>query len=141
MPKKYRRVLIAGTFNTLHLGNLWLLAKAREMSKCLMLILTNDGNNKKWYARPFRERAADIEVTGLVDIIVEGKKKDKDYWVRQFKPNLIVLGYNQKLPQNIPNCKVIRMPRHGGYSTRRYYMEQLKRLFSNNSIDLQTSHP
>jgi pantetheine-phosphate adenylyltransferase len=75
MKKKYRKVVVGGTFDRLHLGHKALLRKAFEVGKIVYIGLTSDEmvRNKPYAERilPYEHRLKDllkfIEVNGYTD--------------------------------------------------------------------------
>lgn len=78
----------------------------------LIVVLAHDSHNKKPYAIPAHDRMGNLESLGIADEIVIGDAKDYEKVVEKYKPDVIVIGYDQTMPKNIKtNAKIIRMPR------------------------------
>src|SRR3989344_3786815 len=89
-PDNRTVVLTGGTFNSLHLGHEYLLKKSKTLGDYLVVVLANDKHDKKPNAVPAKLRIADKVVVGSPNSFVGV--------VHRFKPKIIVLGYDQKLP-------------------------------------------
>ncbi len=117
-------VLIGGKFNKIHQGHLWLLKKAKSLGDKLVVVLANDVHNKRPYSLPAAKRKKLLAATKIPDRIVVGDPKDYFKVVKRFKPDVIVLGYDQKLPprtaEKIRDMKirVVKFRKYGNYSSR-----------------------
>lgn len=63
-----------------------------------MVVLSHDAHNKKPNAVPARTRKAWIEALGVADRVVVGDPHGFAATLRREKPDLLVLGYDQRLP-------------------------------------------
>ena len=116
MPTK--KILVGGSFNSIHPGHIYFLKEAKKLGDKLIVVLTNDKNNKKPYAIPAKERKRLLKFLNIADKIFIGGSKDKIKIVKKVKPDIIALGYDQKLPDGLDNFKHIRIKKLGGHSTR-----------------------
>lgn len=118
-------VLIGGKFNTIHKGHLWFLKKAKALGDGLVVVLANDVHNKRPYALPAAKRKKLLAATKIPDRIVVGDRKNYFKVIGKFRPAVIVLGYDQKLPprtrSRIKNLgiKIVKLRKHGNYSSRK----------------------
>lgn len=119
------KVLVGGKFNRLHPGHLWFLARAKSLGQ-LIVVLAHDEHNKRAYARSATERKKALEELRIADKVVVGSPAAFVNVLRKFKPDVIVLGYDQKLPDKSTSdyvkkakIKIVRLGRHGSYSTRK----------------------
>jgi len=111
------KVLTGGCFNKLHPGHKYLLKKAKSFGY-LIVVLTNDKNNKKKNAIPAKLRKQNLEKLKIADKIVIGHPSDFMKVVKKEKPDIIVLGYDQKLPvkkSDIKGIVVKRFKKYGNY--------------------------
>ena len=120
---KKRIVLTGGKFNRVHPGHTWLLKKAKKLGY-LIIVLASDAHNKRPYARPEKERKTAIEKLKIADKVVVGSSKKFSYVIRKFHPNIIVLGYDQKMPDKETRqiaekmkIKIVKFRKHGNYRT------------------------
>ena len=122
MTKKI--ILTGGKFNKIHPGHIWLLNKAKKLGY-LVVVLAHDKHNRRSYAMPAKERKIMIEKLKIADKVVVGSPKSFVGVVKKYKPNVIVLGYDQKLPDKVTEeyarknkIKIIRLGKYGRHSTR-----------------------
>ena len=119
------RVLAGGCFNKIHEGHLYFLKEARKLGDELVIVLANDSHNKKPYAAPMAERKEQVENLGIADKIVEGDAEGFVETVLRENPEIIALGYDQKLPKDVKeklaklNVKVTHIRKFGDFSTAR----------------------
>lgn len=118
------KVLAGGCFNALHPGHVYFLKEAKKLGDILVVVLTNDANNKKPYAVPSEKRKASLQNIGIVDKIVVGMAEDFSAVVKNERPDIIALGYDQQLMEptkkevNEMGVSVKRIGKLGNFSTR-----------------------
>lgn len=124
---KYRSgktvVLTGGKFNHIHPGHVRLLKRCRSLGY-LIVVLAHDSRNKKPYAVPVRQRKKNLEKLKMADRVVVGSPASFAGVVRRYRPDIIVLGYDQKLPDRETQktvremgIRVVRCRRFRNYST------------------------
>lgn len=113
-----KKILVGGCFNSIHPGHIYFLKEAKKLAGKLIVVLTNDKNNKKPYAIPAKERKRLLESLNIADEILIGDPGDKTKIVKKVKPDIIALGHDQKLPEGLEGFKYIRIKRLGNYSTK-----------------------
>lgn len=113
-----KKVLAGGSFNTIHPGHVYFLNEAKKLGDELIVVLTNDKNNIKPYAVLARERKKLLKSLGIADKILIGDSKDKTKIIKKIKPDLVVLGYDQDIPNSLEGVKVVRINKLGDYSTK-----------------------
>jgi cytidyltransferase-like protein len=91
-------VFAAGCFNRVHPAHLRLLRQAKVLGDRLVVVLSNDAHNKKPNAVPAAERKARLESYGVADEVVVGEADSFAESLRKVAPGILVLGYDQKLP-------------------------------------------
>jgi len=117
-------VLTGGKFNHIHPGHVWLLRKAKKLG-FLVVVLAHDRHNKRDYATAAGTRKKEIEKLKIANRIVIGSPTSFVTVVRKYKPNVIVLGYDQKLPPGTEEyirkhkIAILRFRKHGTYATRK----------------------
>jgi len=118
-------ILTGGKFNRIHPGHLWLLKRAKKLGY-LVVVIANDSHNKKPYAVPANKRKKMIEALDIADKVVIGAPKKFVRVVHRFRPSVIVLGYDQKLPDKETKeavkkmkIRVVRFKKYGRYRTRK----------------------
>jgi FAD synthetase len=119
-----KKVLAAGCFNIIHPGHIYFLKSAKKLGDELIVILANDENNRKQYAAPAIEREKLLRSLNIADKIFIGDAKDKSKIVKEIKPDIIALGYDQKMPDSLDNFEFVRINKFADYSTNRIYMKQ-----------------
>jgi len=113
-----KKVLVGGCFNIIHPGHIYFLKRAKKLGDELIIILTNDENNKKPYAISAKERRKLLKSLNIADKILIGHLKDKAKIVEKVKPSIIALGYDQELPDGLDSFPNIQIKRLGKYSTK-----------------------
>lgn len=97
-PDKPVTVFAAGCFNRVHAAHRRLLRQARVLGDRLVVVLSNDAHNKKPNAVPSARRKEWVEALGVADRVVIGDADGFAATLRREKPDILVLGYDQKLP-------------------------------------------
>jgi len=116
---KKLKVLAGGCFNKIHLGHIYFLNKAKALGY-LVVVLTNDKNNKKPYAVPAKERKKQLAALKIADKIIIGHPTNYMKTVKKVNPDIIALGYDQELPKGIDtDAKIVRIRKFRNYSTRK----------------------
>ncbi len=94
-----------------------MLKEARKLGDELIVILSSDTHNKKPYAVPAAIRLKWIKDLKIADSVRIGKENSFAKSLLEEKPDILVLGYDQKIPDEetetlIKNLgiKVIRLP-------------------------------
>jgi FAD synthetase len=96
-----KTVMIFGTFDNLHDGHRALIRQATEHGDRIIAIVARDETVKKVKGHTPKchecERVAELLQIDVIDDIVLGYgDKDKMQVVRDNKPNVVLLGYDQK---------------------------------------------
>ena len=125
-----KTVLIGGKFNHIHPGHIWLLKKAKKLGK-LVVVIAHDSHNKREYALSAKQRKKNLEALKIADKVVIGSPTSFFGVVKRYKPYVIVLGYDQKMPPGVePYVKKLRIAimkfrKHGSHSTRKLLQANL----------------
>jgi FAD synthetase len=108
-----------GTFDHLHLGHEYFLKKAKELGDQLIVVVARDSTVLKVKKhKPHQSeivRKSALEKLGIVDKVILGNAgEDKYLSIREEKPDIIALGYDQKFfIENLKNefnfIKIIRI--------------------------------
>ncbi len=112
MPK----VLAGGCFNRLHPGHIYFLRQAKKYGK-LTVVVAHDAHNRKLHCIPAAKRKKALEALGIADKVVIGSDKNFSRVVEKEKPDIIVLGYDQKNPVRGFKGRIVRIGRHGHHNT------------------------
>ena len=100
MSKSKKTVMIFGTFDFFHAGHLSFLTQARAYGERLIAVVARDKTVKMVKGeKPFhgeKERVNILRHIDLIDEVIMGNERDMYAVIRRQKPNVIVLGYDQK---------------------------------------------
>ncbi len=92
-------VMVFGTFDYLHAGHENLFTQAKGLGSYIVAVIALDKtvNNIKGNMPDHNEklRAENLRATGWASKVVLGDQKDKTKAIKQFKPDIIALGYDQ----------------------------------------------
>lgn len=91
-------VFTAGCFNRLHKAHVRMLHNARALGDRLVVVLANDAHNKKANAVPAAVRKGRLEALGIADKVVVGQPNSFAESLRRERPDVLALGYDQRLP-------------------------------------------
>jgi FAD synthetase len=128
-----RRALAFGTFDLLHPGHEHFLREARSHGDHLTVIVARDETVRAVKGRPpaqdERERLAAVRALPFVDDARLGELGDKMRVVRDARPDVICLGYDQRaftdeLTTAFPDIPVMRL---APYEPERYKSSKMKR--------------
>ena len=111
------RVLVFGTFDHFHPGHQFVLSEAQKRGE-LFVVIARDSNVKKlknldatW---PEEKRKAVVQEAFPSAHVMLGDRENFLAPVEAVKPDLILLGYDQKLPPGVTEadfpCPVERLP-------------------------------
>lgn len=117
--RRYIRVgLIGGVFDILHIGHIHILREAKEKVDVLIAIIATDDTVKKMKNRePLHTQEWRREViTSLkyVDAAIIGDEKEFRIPIIRVNPDVIILGYDQKIPpgisgEDLENREVVKL--------------------------------
>ena len=120
-------ILTGGKFNKIHPGHIWILKKSKRLGT-LVVVLAHDKHNKRSYAVSAGKRKKMIESLRIADKVVVGSSTGFVGVVKKYKPNVIVLGYDQKIPDKITDdyikknkIKTIKFKKYGSHSTKKLH--------------------
>jgi len=115
------RILATGTFDLLHPGHIYFLTQARALGDELFVIVARDSNvtHKPKPIVPEEQRLDMVNALGMVDKALLGSEKDMFEPLKQIRPDIIALGYDQHFDceflekeltkRGLPS-KVVRIP-------------------------------
>lgn len=117
-----KKVMVFGTFDGLHEGHFYLFREAKKHGDYLTVIIARDETVEKVKGRlpqkPEKQRLKEVSEVSQVDKAVLGDLDDKYKVIKKFKPDIIVLGYDQfvftyKIPKILIdlnlNTQIIRL--------------------------------
>lgn len=96
------RVLCTGTFDLLHPGHLNYFEQAKKYGDYLIVVVARDSSAQaegKTLKFSEQERLAHVASQKIVDKALLGNEGDKLKIVEQEKPDVICLGYDQKISE------------------------------------------
>ncbi len=118
-----KTVMIFGSFDILHYGHLHLFKHAREYGEKLVAVLGRDTTIRKMKSiDPFHteeERFEILKQFGLIDEVVLGHEDDVYKVLKEVRPDIIALGYDQhifvdRLAERITDfgldTRIVRLP-------------------------------
>jgi len=125
-----KKVILFGAFDLLHKGHEYFLREAKKKGDYLIVVVGREERIKKLKGEiPLiseRERVAEIRKLGVADKVVLGDKKDRYKVLREVKPEVICLGYDQKA--NIEKLKKFgKIIRLNSYSEKKYKSSLIKK--------------
>ena len=100
-------VFTAGCFNRLHKAHFTMLVHARGLGNRLVLGISHDAHNKKPNAVPMELRWERLSALGIADEVVIGDKDKFSGTLERVDPQILVLGFDQKLPDEATEQLVI----------------------------------
>ncbi|MBI4163264.1 MAG: adenylyltransferase/cytidyltransferase family protein [Candidatus Aenigmarchaeota archaeon] len=93
------KVLCGGRFNFLHSGHEYFLKKAKDHGDYLVVVIAHDAHNlKREEKKEMEQRKKQIESLGIADTVLIGDPEDFFKVVVKEKPQVIALGWDQRLP-------------------------------------------
>ena len=95
------KVLVFGTFDTIHKGHVHFLKESRKYGDCLIVVVSRDSTalevKGRYPEKGERERLGNIMKLGLADKALLGNPgSDKYNIIEYIKPDVICLGYDQE---------------------------------------------
>jgi len=97
------RVMATGVFDILHPGHVMFLREAKKLGDELYVVVARDSTAEKLKHKPIMDeemRRFMVESLKPVDRAVIGYEDDMYRIVEEIKPDIIVLGYDQKFSEN-----------------------------------------
>ena len=91
-------VFVAGCFNRVHKAHLRTLRLARALGDRLVVVLAHDAHNHKPGAVSAQERRLRMLELGVADQVVVGAAGNFAESLRRERPDILALGYDQRLP-------------------------------------------
>lgn len=97
------KVMCFGTFDVLHPGHLSYLQQAKAFGGCLIVVIARD-KTKKLQNKPLlfneKERLKIIQALKIVDEAILGDLNDKLRIIKNKRPDVLCLGYDQEADEN-----------------------------------------
>lgn len=99
-----KKVMCAGTFDIIHPGHLYYLSEAKKHGDKLIVVVARDKTSQKFKgSKPVhneKERLEAVRMLKIVDKAVLGKQGNIFDIIREIKPDVICLGYDQSVQKH-----------------------------------------
>lgn len=122
--KNIKKILVGGCFNIIHPGHIYFLQTAKCFGNYLIVVLTNDKNNLKEYKTGTLDRIKMLKELKIIDKIVVGDENNFYKAIDNEKPDMVVLGHDQTLPDKKNNKKYFfetySLKKYKKYETKKY---------------------
>ncbi len=96
-----KKVMAFGTFDVFHPGHTSYLAQAKKLGEYLIVVVARDETVLKVKKQEVRNkeqmRVEILKQSGLADEVVFGSLVDRYAVIEKYKPDIIALGYDQKI--------------------------------------------
>ena len=118
------KVMATGTFDLLHMGHIYYLREAKKLGDELFVVVARDSTVRKLKHEPVTPeemRVGLIRELKMVDEAVLGHEDDMYAVLKEIKPDIIALGYDQihdeekirkELKKRKLDAKVVRLPKY-----------------------------
>jgi FAD synthetase len=93
------RVMATGVFDILHLGHIYFLEEAKKLGDELIVVVATDKTAEQMKHNPITSQDMRVKMVAAlkpVDKAVMGYEGDRYTIVKEMKPDIIALGYDQK---------------------------------------------
>jgi FAD synthetase len=122
--EKMVKVMATGTFDLLHMGHIYYLKEAKKLGDELFVVVARDSTVRKLKHEPVTPeemRIGLIRELKMVDEAVLGNEDDMYAVLKEIKPDIIALGYDQihdeekirkELKKRKLDAKVVRLPKY-----------------------------
>jgi len=116
--------MATGTFDLLHMGHIYYLKESKKLGDRLVVVVARDSTVRKLKHEPITPEEMRLDIIKelkIVDEAVLGHKDDMYATVKEIKPDIIALGYDQvhdekKIEQELKKRKlvarVVRLPKY-----------------------------
>ena len=106
--------MCAGTFDIIHPGHLYFFSEAKKFGDKLIVVVARDETTERMKGKkPLhneKERLEAVRSLEIVDKAVLGKSGSIFNIVEEIKPNIICLGYDQKVLKQDLSCLALFTP-------------------------------
>ena len=96
-----KTVMCFGTFDNLHSDHLSYLKQARQYGDYLIVVVARDKNVRRIKGKlPQQDeglRLQKVKGIGFINKVVLGQLRDKFNIIKKYKPDIVCLGYDQKV--------------------------------------------
>jgi FAD synthetase len=120
---KKKRVVATGVFDLLHIGHLFYLEESKKLGDELVVIVANDSTVRRKKHNPIMPqevRRKLVESLKPVDRAVIGYQDDMFRIIKEIRPDVITIGYDQfldgsleeELKKNGCNAEIVRLAKY-----------------------------
>jgi len=118
------KVMATGTFDLLHMGHIYYLKEAKKLGDRLVVVVARDSTVRKLKHEPITPEEMRLDIIKELKIVDEatlGHEDDMYATVKEIKPDIIALGYDQvhdekKIEQELkkrkPVARLVRLPKY-----------------------------
>jgi len=122
------KIMATGAFDILHLGHIYFLKEAKKLGDALAVIVATDSTVRKLKHEPVNPEQIRLDLIKELKIVDEaylGHEEDMYKIVKEVKPDIITLGYDQihdektvekELKKRNIKAKVVRLSEYKGGS-------------------------
>jgi len=122
------KVMATGTFDILHLGHIYFLKEAKKLGDKLSVVVATDSTVRKLKHEPVNTEQIRLDLIKELKIVDEaylGHEEDMYEIVKEIKPDIIALGYDQihnektvekELKKRDINAEIVRVSEYEGGS-------------------------
>lgn len=107
-----KKVIVCGCFDLLHPGHLFFFKKAKKYGDYLIVLVARDEQAMQMKGEkplfPEKTRMEMVASLRMVDEVVLGDKKNKYDGVLRSKPDVVVLGYDQKFDDSSLKKEIVK---------------------------------
>ena len=136
VPRPVRLVMVFGSFDLLHPGHVWFVENAKKRGGELIAVVARDSSIERPKGRkPLFSEGERLHLVGAlraVDKAVLGGSKDFHAVVRRWKPQVVVLGYDQSADVNALKKTGAQVVRLRAFKPRRHKSSLLKKRLRKN---------
>jgi len=131
------RVMATGVFDLLHPGQIYYLEQAKKLGDELVVVVARDSTARKLKREPVNDEQTRLRLVSAlkpVDKAVLGHEGDVYQTVKELRPDLIALGWDQRwseaelereLRSRGLGARIVKLKKYPGLSTRRL-IERIK---------------
>ena len=95
-----KTVMAFGSFDGVHPGHHFYLMEAKKLGNRLIVVVARDENIKRFKGKtpinPEQQRLQEVKAMGIADEVLLGNPADIFSIVKERKPDILALGYDQK---------------------------------------------
>jgi FAD synthetase len=130
------RVMVFGSFDVVHEGHKYFLQEAKKLGELVVVVARDKNYVKTKGFEPLyheNERLRHVEELNIADEVTLGGLDDKFEVIREYRPNIIGLGYDQPCFEDVLKKKIVefgldtKVIRMKAYKPELYKSSKMKR--------------